>query len=191
MAASHTGGEVRYTHLYRLGELLGARARNFLLMTATPHNGKEDDFQLFLALLDKDRFEGRFRDEEHARDYQGMFRRQIKEDLLTFEGKKLFPERRATTLNYQLSSLESQLYEEVTRYVKDQFNAADRLTGNRKVTVGFALTSLQRRLASSPEAIFKSLTRRREKLENRLMTEKLTMRGGTISADTSSPEMRI
>lgn len=190
MAASHTGGEVRYTHLYRLGELLGTRARNFLLMTATPHNGKEDDFQLFLALLDKDRFEGRFRDEEHARDYQGMFRRQIKEDLLTFEGKKLFPERRATTLNYQLSTLESQLYEEVTRYVKDQFNAADRLTGNRKVTVGFALTSLQRRLASSPEAIFKSLTRRREKLQNRLMTEKLTMRCGTISADTSSPEMR-
>jgi hypothetical protein len=37
-------------------------ARHFLLMTATPHNGKEEDFQLFLALLDGDRFEGRFRD---------------------------------------------------------------------------------------------------------------------------------
>ena len=31
-------------------------------MTATPHNGKEEDFQLFLALLDADRFEGKPRD---------------------------------------------------------------------------------------------------------------------------------
>ena len=34
-------------------------------MTATPHNGKEEDFQLFMALLDGDRFEGRFRDGVH------------------------------------------------------------------------------------------------------------------------------
>jgi len=31
-------------------------------MLATPHNGKEVDFQFFMALLDGDRFEGRFRD---------------------------------------------------------------------------------------------------------------------------------
>ena len=31
-------------------------------MTATPHNGKEEDFQLFLSLLDSDRFYGKFRD---------------------------------------------------------------------------------------------------------------------------------
>ena len=189
MSASHTGGEVKYTHLFRLGELLGGRARNFLLMTATPHNGKEEDFQLFLSLLDPDRFEGRFREEDHARNYEGLFRRAVKEDLLTFEEKRLFPERIATTLNYQLSELESRLYEEVTRYVKDQFNAADRLTGNRKVTVGFALTSLQRRLASSPEAIYKSLTRRKEKLEARLQSEKLNLRGGNLSEDNTVPKI--
>ena len=37
-------------------------------MTATPHNGKEEDFQLFLALLDRDRFEGRFRHGVHKAD---------------------------------------------------------------------------------------------------------------------------
>ena len=35
-------------------------------MTATPHNGKEADFQLFMALLDGDRFEGRFREGVHT-----------------------------------------------------------------------------------------------------------------------------
>ena len=52
MAASFFGTEVKYTKRYRLGELLGTRCRHFLLMTATPHNGKEEDFQLFMALLE-------------------------------------------------------------------------------------------------------------------------------------------
>jgi hypothetical protein len=39
--------------------------------------------------------------------------------------------------------------------------------------VGFALTSLQRRLASSPEAIYQSLKRRRNKLKRRVEEEKL------------------
>ena len=45
------------TKRYLLGQLLSTVTRHFLLMTATPHNGKEEDFQLFLALLDADRFE--------------------------------------------------------------------------------------------------------------------------------------
>jgi superfamily II DNA or RNA helicase len=52
MSASVFGGEVKYTRRYQLGQLLGRRCRHLLLMTATPHNGKEHDFQLFMALLD-------------------------------------------------------------------------------------------------------------------------------------------
>lgn len=62
MSASFSGGEVSRTGRYRLGELLSGLSRHLLMMTATPHNGKEEDFQLFLKLLDRDRFEGRFRD---------------------------------------------------------------------------------------------------------------------------------
>ena len=42
--------------------MLGKLTRHLLLLTATPHNGKEEDFQLFMGLLDEDRFEGRFRE---------------------------------------------------------------------------------------------------------------------------------
>ena len=97
MAASYFGAEIRYTKRYRLGQLLGARCRHFLLMTATPHNGKEEDFQLFMALLDPDRFEGRFRDRVHQSDASDMLRRLTKEELLRFDGRPLFPERRAHT----------------------------------------------------------------------------------------------
>ena len=50
----------------------------------------------------------------------------------------------------------------------------------RKGTIGFALTILQRRLASSPEAILQSLRRRRERLERRLREEQILKRGGEL-----------
>ncbi len=73
-------------------------------MSATPHNGKEQDFQLFMALLDGDRFEGRFRDGVHYADTADMMRRLTKEELLRFDGRPLFPERRAYTVKYELSA---------------------------------------------------------------------------------------
>ncbi|MBA3309177.1 MAG: DUF3883 domain-containing protein, partial [Nocardioidaceae bacterium] len=184
MSAHHFGAEVKKTKKYQLGEALGANTRHLLLMTATPHAGKEEDFQLFLALLDVDRFEGRFREGVHAADPSNLMRRAVKEKLLTFEGKPLFPERRAYTVRYALSAPEMRLYDEVTAYVRDQMNRADRLTaegqGRRGNTVGFALTLLQRRLASSPEAIYQSLSRRRKRLQQRVIDERANARAAAL-----------
>ncbi|MFF0064721.1 DEAD/DEAH box helicase [Streptomyces sp. NPDC005279] len=164
MGGHYFGGKVEKTKRFQLGEILGEITRHLLLMTATPHSGKEEDFQLFLTLLDRDRFEGR---QKRSADVSGIMRRMIKEDLLTFEGRKLFPERIAETVPYELTALEYDLYEDVTHYVREGMNRADRIGGKRKNTVGFALTVLQRRLASSPEAIYKSLVRRAERLERK------------------------
>ena len=172
LSATFFGGEVKYTRRYRLGQLLYRLTRHFLLLTATPHNGKEEDFQLFLALLDPDRFEGRFRDGVHTSDTSDMMRRLVKEQLLKFDGKPLFPERLAYPVKYNLSAAEMILYDELTDYVRREFNRADALeSAGRKGTVGFALTTLQRRLASSPEAIYQSLRRRKERLQKRLQEE--------------------
>ncbi len=171
MSAHYFGAELKTTRRYQLGQLLGRCCRHLLLMTATPHAGKEEDFQLFLALLDADRFEGRFRDGVHSVDTGGLMRRMVKEELLTFEGTPLFPERVAATVSYELSPLEQGLYEAVTQYVREEMNRADALrdAGEARCcnTVGFALTVLQRRLASSPEAILRSLERRRDRLQRR------------------------
>lgn len=169
LAATVFGGERRETKRYKLGKLLATVTRHFLLMTATPHNGKEEDFQLFLALLDGDRFAGGYRDPSYTCDPADLMRRLVKEDLLKFDGTPLFPERRAHTVQYQLSPPEAELYRQVTNYVQREFDRAEALNHNgRKSTVGFALTILQRRLASSPEAIYQSLGRRRDRLQARL-----------------------
>ena len=191
LSATFFGGEVKYTKRYRLGQLLSQLTRHFLLMTATPHNGKEEDFQLFMALLDGDRFEGKFRDGVHAADVSDLMRRMVKENLLKFDGTPLFPERIAYTVPYKLSDAEAALYKAVTDYVREEFNRAEALENDKRAgTVGFALTILQRRLASSPEAIYQSLRRRRERLESRLRELELLQRGGQ-SAAPSRPHVPI
>ncbi|MDP9437980.1 MAG: DEAD/DEAH box helicase, partial [Actinomycetota bacterium] len=182
MSASFSGGEMSRTKRYQLGELLSGITRHFLLMTATPHNGKEEDFQLFMRLLDADRFERYFRGGRAKKvDTADVMRRMIKEDLKKFDGSDLFPPRVAHTVPFALSPAEHRLYEDVTDYVRTQFNRAERAADGRKRTVGFALTVLQRRLASSPEAIYLSLSRRRKRLEEKL---KEARRLGRVSPDT-------
>lgn len=155
--------EIKETARYRLGRMLGERARHFLLLTATPHRGKQADFQLLLRLLDPDRFAGKPSADVSAAAMQSavkdLMRRMLKEDLVDFEGRALFPERYARTVAYTLSDEELTLYEAVTRYVREEMTRADQIAdrggseGKRvRAVVGFVLTILQRRLASSPEA---------------------------------------
>ncbi len=124
MSANWWAGELSTTRRYELGQRLSPITRHLLLMTATPHAGSESGFQAFLALLDPDRFEGEYRSGAHTTDTSGLMRRMVKEELLTFEGKPLFPERIAETVPYELSDGEKHLYEEVTRYVREEMNRA-------------------------------------------------------------------
>ncbi len=181
LSAHFYGNEVKKTGRFKLAEKIGLHARHLLLMTATPHNGKEEDFQLFLSLLDSDRFYGKFREKVHKVDCSDLMRRMVKEEMVKFDGTPLFPERRAYTVNYALSAIESDLYEGVTHYVETEMGKADQLDGKRKASVGFALAGLQRRLASSPEAIYQSLRRRRERLDKRLHEDRLGLNRQTIA----------
>jgi superfamily II DNA or RNA helicase len=186
MSATYFGNEAKYTKRYQLGQLLGKVCRHYLLMSATPHNGKEADFQLFMALLDGDRFEGRPREGVHVTDASDMMRRLTKEELLKFDGRPLFPERRAYTVKYDLSPREVLLYDAVTEYVREEMNRVQRFAeedGRKKNNVGFALQILQRRLASSPAAIYQSLKRRLERLEAQLAEVTLQGRARVLRGD--------
>ena len=193
MSATFRGDDVEQTKRYKLGRRLEAVARHFLLMSATPHNGKPEDFQLFMALLDGDMFAGKYRRGAHSdKPAKDLMRRRIKEDLLRFDGTRLFPEREATTAKYTLSPAEHDLYEHVTEYVRNGMNRAEQLKkegeGRRSAVVGFALTILQRRLASSPRAILRSLERRRDRLSARL-AEAVQARDNPASASKDVIEM--
>ncbi len=170
MSAHYYGKKLNKTKRYQLGELLRDLTRHLLLLTATPHSGKQESYMLFLALLDQDSFGGRLRGGQ-VPDASHLMRRYLKESLLTFEGKPLFPERRAHSVKYDLSPPEQRLYDQVTDYVRhgmDRAKQIEQKNRRRGLVVGFALAALQRRLASSPQAIYRSLRRRRERLQKRL-----------------------
>ncbi len=178
MSAHRYGDELRRTKRFVLGEALRECTRHLLLLTATPHNGKNEDFLAFMTLIDPERFAGRLRDGSGSDaggagpsmpDVSDVMRRLVKENLRTLEGKRLFPQRHAHSLNFELSEPETELYEAVTRYVSEGMNRAARMRDegdkSRGIIIGFALAGLQRRLASSPAAIYHSLRRRRDRLD--------------------------
>src|SRR6266850_134760 len=121
--------------------------------------------------------------DSRAASATGSMWRMVKENLLKFDATPLFPERIAYMVSYKLSDLEAQLYKAVTDYVRDEFNRAEALQNHKRAgTVGFALTILQRRLASSPEAIYQSLHRRSERLQKRLRELQVLQRGAAAEA---------
>ena len=146
---------------------------------------------MFLRLIDPDRFENRSKLHNEPVDVSDIMRRMVKEEILKFDGTPLFPERRAYTANYELSEFEAALYAQVTDYVRNEMNRADNIGGKKKNTVGFALTQLQRRLASSPEAIYQSLKRRRKRLANRLEEMKLVQRGHHVAETLAKYNVKL
>ena len=176
MSAHRYGDELRRTKRFILGEKLRDCTRHLLLLTATPHNGKNEDFLAFMTLIDPESFAGRLRpapgksggDAPAMPDVSEVMRRQVKESLRTFDGRRLFPKRHAYSLKFELSEPENELYKAVTAYVSDGMNRAARMRDEgdkrRGIIIGFALAALQRRLASSPAAIYHSLRRRRDRL---------------------------
>jgi superfamily II DNA or RNA helicase len=162
MAAYRRGDKLERTRRYRLGEFLTDYTEHLLLLTATPHKGDPENFRLLLQLLDPDLFaDTEILARAVRRQENPIFLRRLKEDMKGFDGRDLFPPRHVQTVGVELTQPEQRLYEDVTRYVAENFNRA-LAEENRNVT--FALIILQRRLASSIRAIRRSLENRRDRL---------------------------
>jgi len=170
MSAYIYGNKLQKTSRYRLGQVLSRNSTHLLFLTATPHKGDLENFRLFLDLLEpgffatSDMLTASIRNKDNP-----LLIRRIKEDLKDFEGRPLFLPRHVETVSFNLgteSPREKELYNALSRYVKEQYNRA--LTHNRRRNVAFALVILQRRLASSTYALYRSLERRKKRLEEML-----------------------
>jgi superfamily II DNA or RNA helicase len=173
--SSGRGDEVEKTRRYQLAERLAADADHLLLLTATPHHGDDDRFGHFVRLIDPDLFP----EPTRVGDRAGEIRREIlslgencpwalrrlKEDLRDINGQRLFPDRHAHTVTFRLNQEEFDLYKAVTAYINEFLPQA---SGRKKQSVALARTVLQRRLASSTQAIAESIRRRFEKQEELL-----------------------
>ena len=161
MAAHRFGAKTARTKRYILGEELRAASNSLLFLTATPHSGESYAFFRLISLLDPYMFLS-----ESELDKEKLKRimiRRLKEDCKSLEGKDLFPPREAKTITVEFAGDEKELYERVVEYVTHYFNLAKK---ERNRGVSFAMTILQKRMASSVYAITRSLENRLGRLED-------------------------
>ncbi len=162
-------GTVRKSKRYQLAEKIAAQEKNLLLLTATPHMGKDDAYYFLWRLLLPEHLAaqkafGRMSDSEKS----NHLLRRMKEEMVNFEGKPIYPPRYSRTIAYPLKQgeiSEQSLYDAVTEYCETYFDLAGQYN---RMAAKMAMMVLQRRLASSTFALLQSLIRREEKLQTTL-----------------------
>ena len=151
----------RRSERYKAAEVVSRQSHRLILMTATPHSGRDSSLWALLRLLDIDAVGDRC--PSHLEVPRHLFRRMPKERMLDMRGRPLFKPRHPQTVSYDLEGLEWDLYVAVTEFISTKL--AEIKGSGKRTTAGFALTTMQRRLASSPRAIRRTLERRVGRLE--------------------------
>ena len=192
-------GRLDATNRYRLAEAVAGageddaeralpwRAQHLLLLTATPHMGKDFPYYGLWRLLEPDVLSTQeaflnYPDDARRRH----FIRRTKEEMVDYRGERIYPTRKSDTLTYPLSKGEDELYKATTEYLDLYYNQARML--NRSA-VHLAKSVFQRRLTSSTYALFRSFQRREEKLselieavrEARISEEELAQRQARLN----------
>jgi superfamily II DNA or RNA helicase len=183
---------IRKTDRYRLAEALagaqsnkegfrlGWSANHLLLLTATPHMGKDYPYYALWRLLEPQILSTPEAFDEFPSEQRRMhFIRRTKEEMVYLDGRPLYPKRISDTLGYELSQgvvSEQKLYDETTDYLRFVYNKAKML--NREAA-RLAMGVFQRRLASSTYALLRSFERRIGKLD-KLISD---VQEGKLTAD--------
>ncbi|HXF50747.1 MAG TPA: helicase-related protein [Dehalococcoidia bacterium] len=141
-------------------------AHHLLLLTATPHMGKDFPYFALWRLLEPDLLPTPETLEAAEPEFRrSHFIRRTKEQMVRLDGSRIYPDRESNTVSYDLSPKEQELYDELTSYVRSQYNRARVL--NRSAA-RLAMSVLQRRAASSTLAILRSLERRLARLDQHI-----------------------
>jgi len=140
-------------------EQISGRSDALLLLSATPHTGKEQSFRSLISYIDPLKVA---ENQELTRDIvDEVMVRRGKETIFDDEGERIFPNRDVQTVPVDMTLPEEDFYEAVTEYVRTIYNRSEAL-GAR--VVGFAMALMQKRLVSSIGAIEATLQRRLEGL---------------------------
>jgi superfamily II DNA or RNA helicase len=160
--AHRLGGSTDQVARFKLGQGLSEAAPYFLMLSATPHQGKTDAFHRLVSLIDAQEFP----------DISSVTRERVQPHVIRTEkrraidadGKPLFKPRRTqlAPVSWEERHRNQQLlYEAVTEYVREGYNQAMR---EKRSYIGFLMILMQRLVVSSTSAIRTTLERRLEAL---------------------------
>ena len=146
-------------------DLTENKDRHVILVTATPHSGKEEEFRSLLKILDRD-----FQDlpaditgkenEHHRRHLASHYIQRRRGDIRSFMGTDTpFPEREDAEASYSLSTDYKKLFSRALRYASEIVETDGGKEHYRRVRWWSAL-ALLRSIASSPAAAAATLRSR-------------------------------
>jgi superfamily II DNA or RNA helicase len=161
--AHRMGGSTDQVARYKLGAALAEAAPYLLLLSATPHQGKTDQFHRLLQLIDRESFP----DESSVTSdrVRPFVVRTEKRLAIDAEGTPLFKPRmtRLQPVAWQdRHAAQQKLYEAVTDYVRHGYNQA---MAAKQRHIGFLMILMQRLVTSSTAAIRTTLERRQALLD--------------------------
>jgi superfamily II DNA or RNA helicase len=160
---------------FKLGQGLADAAPYFLLLSATPHQGKSDGFHRLMSLLDRDAFP----DEQSVTQERVMpyVIRTEKRQAIDAHGAPLFVPRKTELISVAWQAkhgIQRELYEAVTDYVRLGYNQALEAKQN---AIGFLMILMQRLVVSSPAAIRATLQRRLDVLNKPSLVTQVSLLG--------------
>jgi len=159
LTAYRSGGKVKKTLNYKLGELLKKKSRDLLLLSATPHQGDHFRFWMLVQLLDPTLFQSAQEMVEKRHRLNAVVYRRTKADACRPDGSPLFARRWVHTESFLMSEPERIFYTRLTEYLAEGFALAKR-KGSGGTALGFVMTIFQKIAASSFAAVSRTLRRR-------------------------------
>ncbi|MEX2535039.1 MAG: helicase-related protein [Trueperaceae bacterium] len=150
---------------YKLASQLRSRTESLLLLTGTPHQGKDDKFRALLELLRpgrewRKRFLQLTREPEMLRE---LIIRNRKADVTDVDGNFIFRGKDTHTIQVKLSDEEKSFDKQLRHYLRKGY-AAGAKAGNLGLAIGFVMTTYRKLAASSLAAITAALERRKRRL---------------------------
>src|SRR6266567_5522119 len=140
--------------------------QHLILVTATPHSGKEDAFRSLLTFLDRDfanlpeELAGREHEQDRRRLATHFVQRRRGDIRLYLNADTPFPERQDSEQTYKLSADYRRLIDKVMRYARETVIDPDDVNKHHQRVRWWSALALLRSMSSSPAAAVATLRSR-------------------------------
>jgi ERCC4-related helicase len=165
------GNKLDASQRYEMLQKLRRRTESMLLLTATPHQGKEDSFTALLELLQPERREELNTLSINPEIIGEMVIRNYKADVTDMDGNFIFSGKTVTQINVPSSEAFQNFDNMLRDYLKKGYAAESALNSNKGRAIGFVMAVYRKLASSSVAAIHNALVKRRERLKGRLKEE--------------------
>ena len=182
LSSRQYGEHIKRSERYLLAASLRQQTDHMMLLTATPHQGREDAFVALLELLRPEWREHFEQLHQHTDLLRQMIYRNRKIDVTDAQGQFIFKGHRSLALEVPRGDAEEVFDRLLSAYLERGEDQASS-SGRQGKAIGFVMTVYRKLAASSHAAILKALRRRRERILSLLLEQTSLLEDEALALD--------